>query len=651
MDTNQGYKILENIMEKLDPKIDGSSKNIIQENIDKLKTIFPDVFTESKVDFDRLKETLGQYIEDNEERYSFSWHGKSRARRISQTPSTGTLRPCKEESKNWDTTQNLFIEGDNLEVLKLLQKTYHKKVKMIYIDPPYNTGREFIYPDNYKDNLDTYLKYTGQIDDEGSKFSSNSEQSGRYHTNWLNMMYPRLKLARNLLRDDGVIFISIDDNEQSNLKKICDEIFGEDNFINGLIWKKRDGAPNDRKMGSVHEHILVFGKNKSNTSKKTKAEESFNLMPRTDKANAQYKIFNEPDGPDKRGPFRKIDATATGKGGRFVKSLYYPIENPYTKEMVYPRDGTCWRHSKENMALLQKEQRLYWGVNGTAKTPMRKLFLSETKQGMTTPSILPNMPFNQHAAREIEIIFDRKSIYETPKPVDLIKLFIQIGTQKEDLVLDFFSGSCSTANAVLNINKEDKGTRRFIMVQLPEPCKKDSDAFKAGYITISDIGKERIRRAGERIVEENQDQADIENIDIGFKVFKLASSNSKPWDTDFDHLEDALWDSVNNIKTDRTEADVLYELLLKYGLDLTLPIEERKISGKTVFSIGLGALVICLDSDITIDVVEGIGKLKQELDPEIMRVVFKDSGFKNDVVKTNAIQILKQYNIEDVKSL
>ncbi len=353
-------------MEKLDPKTDGSSKNIVQENVEKLKTIFPEIFTEGKVDFDKLKETLGEYVEDQEERYNFTWHGKSLARRMAQTPSTGTLRPCKEESKNWDTTQNLFIEGDNLEVLKLLQKIYHKKVKMIYIDPPYNTGKEFIYPDNYRDNLDTYLAYTGQKDSEGYNFSTNTELSGRYHTNWLNMMYPRLKLARNLLCEDGVIFISTDDNEVSNLRKLCDEIFGEENFIAGLIWKKRDGAPNDRKMGNIHEHIIVYGKNRLANSTRTMAEESFNLMPRTDKANSQYRVFKEPDGPDARGAFRKIDTTANAKGGRDVASLHYPLKNPYTGENVFPRDGTCWRHSKEEMRRLQEQGRLYWGVKGIA---------------------------------------------------------------------------------------------------------------------------------------------------------------------------------------------------------------------------------------------------------------------------------------------
>jgi adenine-specific DNA-methyltransferase len=676
---NQEYKILEHIMEKLDPKIDGSSKDIVQENIDKLKEVFPEAFTENKVDFNKLKEALGDYIEDREERYSFSWHGKSKARRIAQTPSTGTLRPCKEESKDWDTTQNLFIEGDNLEVLKLLQKSYHKKIKMIYIDPPYNTGNEFIYPDNYKDNLDTYLKYSCQIDDDGYKFSSNTEQSGRYHTNWLNMMYPRLKLARNLLRDDGVIFISIDDNEVSNLRKICDEIFGEENFVNTIAVKMSEAtgvkmSHVNRRLPKLKEYILFY--------KKVGITISPVSIPK-DKWDNEYK---------------HLICGVTKEELTNLKKIMF-AESSSNQDIIYA-DEICKKinlHSinklfQESDELTQEEKlkikyKNAWRiVRDVATTGGAKKIADKKKRDLNTNFFIIVTPRNKKyliksdynaSAQQprIKLLFADSYLTKNPgdfwqdikttgldnegyvdfkngkKPLKMIDRLLQQSTNNKDIILDFFAGSCTSGHAVLDLNKKDRDNRKFIMIQLPEPCNEKSKTFKIEYKTIADIGKDRIRLAGNKIVEENHDKKGIENLDIGFKVFKLDSSNIKPWDTGFDRLEDALWDSINNIKTDRTEADVLYELLLKYGLDLTLPIEEREIHGKVVFSIGLGALVICLDSDITIDVVEGIGKLKQELDPEIMRVVFKDSGFKDDVVKTNAIQILKRYNIEDVKSL
>ncbi|SDU55338.1 site-specific DNA-methyltransferase [Desulfobacula phenolica] len=624
----------EQIMETLDPKIDGSSKDIVQENIEKLKEIFPEVFTEDKIDIHKLKEALGDYTDSKEERYNFTWHGKSMARRIAQTPSTGTLRPCKEESKDGDTTGNLFIEGDNLEVLKLLQKSYHKKIKMIYIDPPYNTGKEFIYPDNYKDNLDTYLRYTGQVDDEGYKFSSNTEQSGRYHTNWLNMMYPRLKLARNLLRDDGVIFISIDDNEAANLKKICDEIFGEDNFLGTIVWKKKTNGNNMGYVPPVHDFILCYAKIIS--------DECLLGFPLEEDFIKQN--YSNPD-LDPRGLWTTSDLSANHKGP------FFSIKNPNTGKVYNPPSGRYWVFNEIDVKKRIEDGRIIFGKTGKAG-PVQKKFLSERDSTrIKAESWWDKHGMNSDGTEELKQILKKTKIFDHPKPSITIQHMINIATEKKDIIMDFFAGTAPTAHAVMKLNKQDGSTRKFIMVQLPEPCGEKSEAFKAGYKTIADIGKERIRRAGDKIVEENQDKEGIENLDIGFKVFKLDSSNIKPWDADFDNLEDALWDSIENIKKDRTQDDVLYELLLKFGLDLTLPIEERKIADKTIYVIGLGALVICLDSDITIDVVEGIGKLKQELEPEIMRVVFKDSGFKNDVVKTNAVQILRQHQIEDVKSL
>lgn len=537
-----------------------------------------------------------------------------------------------------DLASNLVIHGDNLHALKSLLPRYAGQVDLVFIDPPYNTGNEFIYPDNYKDNLDTYLEYTGQKDSEGRKFGTNAETSGRYHTNWLNMMYPRLKLARNLLRDDGVIFISIDDNEVTNLRKLCDEIFGEENFIAEIIWKKRSTPPNDKIIAAQHEYILCFSKN-SNTL-------GLNLRARS---NEQIDRYKNPDNHPK-GPWTAGDLMANVKGGRYVATLYFPIVNPRTGQEHYPSSNGNWRFNREKIELLIKNDEIYFGENDQGR-PKLKRFLCDVKEGITWTTLWDFVPFNTVGSVEMTNIFGNLTTFENPKPTGLLLEILRAGSNQEAIILDFFSGSCTTAHAVMGLNVQDNGNRKFIMVQLPEPCDEKSEAYKAGYQTIADIGKDRIRRVGDKIKSENTDKEGIENLDIGFKVFKLSSSNIKPWDADFDTLENVLLSSVDNIKDGRSEDDVLYEILLKYGLDLTIPIEQREIGGKTVYSIGFGALVICLDDAITLDVVEGIGSLKSELDPEIMRVVFKDSGFKDDVVKTNAIQILKKYGVDDVKSL
>jgi adenine-specific DNA-methyltransferase len=624
-------------MEPLDKDTDGSSLNIVESNIEQLKALFPDTVSEGKIDFDKLRETLGDAVETQEERYNFSWNGKALAKRIAQTQSTGTLRPCKAESKHWDSTQNLFIEGDNLEVLKLLQKSYHKQVKMIYIDPPYNTGKEFIYPDNYKDNLDTYLQYTHQKDEDGRKFGTNADTSGRYHTNWLNMMYPRLKLARNLLRDDGVIFISIDDNEVTNLRKLCDEIFGEDNFVADLIWEKRFTRNNDAKLMSfVTDHIIFY--RKSGALKNLRE-------PRTEKSDSIYK---NPDN-DPRGNWTSVSyISQRTKAER--KNLSYSIHNPKTSEEI-THPVNAWKYSYEQYLIHTEENRLHWGKDCENQYPRLKRFLLELNDGIVPVNFwsYKETGTSDDGTKELSNLIG-KDVFDYPKPTSLIRRMMAMTCDSYSIVLDFFSGSATTAHAVMALNAKDNGNRKFITVQLPEPCDKKTEAYKAGYKTIADIGKERIRRAGEKILEE-VDKEGIENLDIGFKVFKLDSSNIKPWDADFDNLEDTLLNIVDNIKEDRGEDDVLTEILLKYGLDLTVPIEERQVSGKAVYIIGFGALVVCLADAITLEVVEGIGHLKAELAPEVMRVVFKDSGFKDDVVKTNAIQILKQYDIDDVKSL
>lgn len=645
------------------------SADLTAENIAKLKALFPELVTETRtggqttaaLNVDVLKALIGDATAtDAEEKFGLNWHGKRRARQVALTPSTGTLRPCPDESMDWDTTQNLMIEGDNLEVLKLLQKSYAGKVKLIYIDPPYNTGKDFVYTDNFQDNIKNYLELTGQTEG-GAKISSNTDASGRYHTDWLNMMYPRLRLARSLLRDDGALFVSIDSTEVANLRGLCDEIFGGECFVIDLIWKKRDGAPNDRTIGSVHEHILVYGKSLSPNSSRTKAEDSFNLMPRTEKADAEYQVFKEVGGPDPRGKFRKIDTTANAKGGRDVASLHYGIQNPYTKELVYPRDGTCWRHSKEEMANLQADNRLYWGVNGTATTPMRKLFLAEAKNGMTTPSILPDMPLNQHAARELEVLFGKKSVFDTPKPVGLLKLMVGIGSSDGDIVLDFFSGSGSAGEAVMSLNAESNAKRRFILVQLPEPIdvNKGEQKIAAEYCdqlgvarNIAEISKERLRRARAKIRTEKPMFAG----DLGFRVFKLDTSNIRSWNPDPADLKGSLFANLVHIEPGRSNDDVLYEVLLKLGLDLCVPIAQKQIAGKAVHSIGAGTLLACLDEHIGVADAESLAlgmaqwRAEQGTATETT-AVFRDSAFENDVAKSNLAAILEQYGIKHVRSL
>ncbi|MER6359431.1 site-specific DNA-methyltransferase [Kitasatospora sp. NPDC001527] len=615
------------------------SKDLVADNIEQLRKLFPSIFTEGKVDFGALRELLGDAIEEGDEKFGLTWFGKRNARRIALKPSTATLLPRLEDSVGWDTTQNIMIEGDNLEVLKLLQKSYANKVKLIYIDPPYNTGKDFIYPDSFQESIQNYLELTGQTGRDGGRLSSNSETSGRYHSAWLDMMYPRLFLARQLMSEDGAIFISIDSTEVANLRLICDEIFGSDCFIIDLIWRKRDGAPNDRTVGSVHDHILVYGKALASNSTRTLAEERFNLMPRTAKADGEYKVFREPNGPDPRGAFRKIDTTANAKGGRDVASLHYGITNPYTGDVVYPREGTCWRHSQEEMERLQADGRLYWGVNGTGTTPMRKLYRSEAKDGMTTPSILPDMPFNQHAARELEVLFGRKSIFDTPKPVDLLRLLVRIGSNPGDIVMDFFAGSGSTGSAVLRSNSEGMGDRRFILVQLPEPT------GLRDFPTIADITRARLRSSVEAAAGAQSEA------DTGFRSFSLGEGNVVRWDTSRQDFEQQAFEHIDNIREARTEQDVLFELLLSQGLDLASVVDSRMFGGVHVFATGGGLLFACLpptgsiNKDNSEEIAQGVIDWRDELLPEAdVTVFFKDVAFADDVAKANLVAILEQHD-------
>ncbi|MDH5508837.1 MAG: site-specific DNA-methyltransferase [Nitrospinota bacterium] len=623
-------------MEKM-TKQDGKSLDMVKGNLEALKTIFPEAFTEDGVNFETLRQLLGDEVDDGEEKYGLNWHGKKKARQIALTPSLGTLRPCPEESVDWNTTQNLFIEGDNLEVLKLLQKSYANKVKMIYIDPPYNTGKEFIYPDKFQDNLDTYLKYTGQKDDEGFKVSSNTESSGRYHTNWLNMIYPRLKLARNLLRDDGVIFISIDDNESTNLRIICNDIFGEENFIGSLIWKRRvSSAMADNNVSSDHDYVVCY--QKGNLKGFAGFEKDF-------------KRYSNPDN-DKRGPWISDNLTV-GMNSSMRPNQAYDLVDPKTGSTYPYNPNRVWAFIPETMNRMIAEGRIIF-PDDPAKRPMQKRFQNELNNTHNPFStlMLDRVGLNTEATRTIQDVMER-NVFEYSKPVSLLKTLVpQICVSKNDIVLDFFAGSCVTAHAVLDLNKDGDDNLKFVMVQLPEPCDEKSEAFKGGYKTIADIGKERIRRVAAKIKEETP----LYQGDLGFKVFKLDSSNIQTWNPDRDDLEQTLLDHADHLVEGRSEEDVLYELLLKRGVDLTVPIEQKEVSGKAVYSIGYGVLFTCLDTSISRDDVEslaqGIVAWHEELKPESdTQVVFRDSAFADDIAKTNMTAILEQNGIAHVRSL
>ena len=601
----------------INSKLNGESKNIIQDNVSKLKEIFPEIVTEDKIDFDKLKLILGKNVDDDSEKYSFTWPGKNQSIKESQKTSSGTLRPCKEESKNWDSTENLYIEGDNLEVLKLLQKSYNNKIKMIYIDPPYNTGKDFIYSDNYKDNLENYLELSGQVVKEGEresigiKLSTNTETTGRYHSNWLNMMYPRLKLARNLLSKDGVIFISIDENELDNLKKICNEIFGEICFIGTIVRKRRQSQANlSKNISPIHEYILIYGKNEG---------ELLNRAP----ANIDESKYKNPDN-DKRGVY--VTMPCTNKGGS-----RYKIKTP-TGRIIDEE----WRFKEETYWNLFNDNRIVFPKGGNGK-PRYKLFLEEKKkQGVLPNTWFDNLSSNQEASKEIKSLFNDKLIFDTPKPVELIKYLINLGSNANDIILDFFAGSSTTAEAIFKSNSKEYSNKKFILVQIPESTNEKSIAYNEGHTNICEIGKERIRRAGDKILEES----DNKDLDIGFKVFKLDSSNLEKWDPDYNNLEQTLLTNKENIKPDRTELDLIYEIMIKYGIDLTLPIEKLN----NIYSIGYGALLICLEDNITKEITEEIIKLKSD---NITRVVFKESGFKSDADKTNIKETLRINNIDE----
>ena len=630
-------------------KLDGLTLDLESANKDKLRAVFPECFTEGRLDIDKLLSLCGEYITDDFEKYEFKWKGKSDCLRLAQKRSTATLRPVPGDSVNWGTTQNLYIEGDNLEVLKLLQKSYFRKVKMIYIDPPYNTGNDFVYEDDFADPLARYKEVTAQTT------KSNPETMGRYHTNWLNMMYPRLRLAANLLRDDGIIFISIDDTEAANLRKLCDEIMGEENFRSDISWQKRYTRSNNTvDFTTVIEHIFVYSKSSAF---------NVNLLPRTEAADSRY---SNPDG-DPRGVW---------KGASFLNpatpaqrpNLCYPITNPNTGTTTHPTTN-AWRRSEDIYKELLADNRLYWGLDGKSAVPSIKMFLSEAR-GLTPI----NFWEHEYAGNTDEGTADLLAlmgakIFENPKPVKLIIRALEHATflDQNDVILDFFSGSATTAHAVMQLNAEDGSHRKFIMVQLDEPCEEKSEAYKAGYKNICEIGKERIRRAGEKIVEERahllntakagalqrgevyaefttsskalEAQAEIrKKLDIGFRVFKLADSNMKDvYYTPGEITQQSLSGMVSNIKEDRTDLDLLFGCLLEWGLPLSMPYSAEQLEDCTVHTYNDGDLIACFDQNVPESVVKEIAKRKP------LRAVFRDCSFADSPAKINVFEIFKLY--------
>ena len=611
-------------------EMDGKSEDLVKDNIQALGRLFPEVLCDGKIDFHKLRNLLGDAIDNAGDRYNFTWHGKDAALRLSQTPSLGTLRPCKEESKDWDTTQNLYIEGDNLEVLKLLQKSYHGKVKMIYIDPPYNTGGDFVYPDDFQDSIANYKKVTGQTDDKGKTYSTNSETSGRFHTDWLNMIYPRLRLARNLLADDGVIFLSIDYNENARLRMCCDEIFGEENFIGEIYWESKTKSQNTKtsynKLQPKAEMIFVYAKH---------PKYRFNLISKGEK---EYPLTDE------KGVYREYPVEVmNANGNRGRQSMIFPISADGIS--VTPPEGKQWQIGQDTVDFYKERNDIFIRDN-KAIIKMRPDYEKSENTEPFWGFFSKEFGTAESAKKELSAIVENHG-FDTVKPVEIIKRLVFHVTDADSIVLDFFSGSGTTAQAVMQLNSEDSGNRRFIMVQLPEPCSADSMPAQAGYKNICEIAKERIRRAGQSIVDGCAGGADT--LDVGFRVFKLDTSNLKKWQppTDADNLEQTLQESVNNIAPGRTEEDLLYEIILKMGFDLSWPIECREVGGVQVFVVAAGALFICLADNITPAVAEGMVKLHQELAPEVWKVVCRDTGFRDDAAKVNVREILKAEGLDD----
>lgn len=686
------------------------SLNKVDDNIKRIGALFPNCITERKredgtveyaIDFDILKQELSSVVvEGSEERYQFTWPDKKKSILLANAPIAKTLRPCREESVDFDNTENLYIEGDNLDVLKLLQETYLGKIKMIYIDPPYNTGNDFVYNDDFAESADEYLANSGQFDEEGNRLVTNTESNGRFHTDWLNMIYPRLKIAKDLLAEDGIIIISIDDHELSGLRSLCDEVFGESNFVANVVWQKIHSVKNDaRYFSENHEYAVIYARNIDSIK--------VGLLPRTAEMNDRYK---NPDN-DPRGPWQSGDLVASGErsNGHFI------VKSPITgKEFDVPQ-GKHWVYSKDNLQKLVDDNQVWFGLDGNS-FPRKKRFLCDVQDGRT-PSTLwlaEEVGHNQSATREVKAIFDDEKYFDFPKPIAYIKQFARLLSNKDCVVLDFFSGSATTAHAVMQLNAEDGGNRKFIMIQLPEETDEKSEAYKAGYKSICEIGKERIRRAGAKIkrdalnktkrqqildslyeekqhfikeqdkswvemycsgeltlealktqligtnhlleeIEEFIDKLtvqfkmDINNFDTGFRVLKLDSTNMKDVYYNPADYELNLFDTLaDNIKEDRTPEDLLFQVMLDLGVLLSSKIEESTIGGKKVFTVAPNTdkcLVACFDENVTEDVITEIAKKQPYY------FVMRDSSIANDSVATNFEQIFATYSPNTVRKV
>lgn len=609
--------------------------NIVDENIKRIGELFPNCLTERlndngkpevAIDFDQLRQELSRdIVEGNEERYQFTWPDKRNAIRLANTPTTDTLRPCREESVDFDTTQNLYIEGDNLEVLKLLRENYLGKVKMIYIDPPYNTGNDLIYKDKFGKDKQEYIHNSGQEDEEGNRLVNNTESNGRFHTDWLNMIYPRLKVARDLLSEEGAIFISIDDHEEHNLKKICDEVYGVQNFIACVVWQ-RTYAPISLKkyFSESHEFCYIYAKEIG--------QFKMNLLPRSDKQNKDYK---NPDN-DPRGVWKVGNLTV----GPAVEKQIYPITGP-TGKIFMPPSGYCWRFTKERFEELLKDNRIWFGVSGD-NSPVPKLFLSEVQDGVTPMTLwtFEEVGHGQEATREFRGLM-KQSVFTNPKPLRYMNRFLQIGSKKDSLILDFFSGSATTAHAVMQLNAEDGGHRKYIMVQLPEETAENSEARKAGYKNICEIGKERIRRAGKKIKEEHPEAKDL---DIGFRVLKLDSSNMEDvYYTPEQFTQHTLFE--DNIKPDRTDEDLLFQMMTELGVSLSAKIERTEIAGKRVWDVDDGYLLACFDEDVNETTITEIARKQPYY------FVMRDKSLRSDQVADNFEQIFKHYSKDTIRKI
>ena len=613
-------------------KLELNSVDGTQLNLEALYQIAPSCFTEVKddktgelrrvVNFTALRQLLGDNaVEDTDEMYQFTWPGKQEARREVARPTTKTLRPVVEDSVDWDNTQNLYIEGDNLEVLKLLQKSYMGKVKMIYIDPPYNTGNDFVYDDDFVVSQDDYDLFAGNIDELGNRYRKNTETNGRFHSDWCSMMYSRLMVARSLLTEDGVIFISIDDNEQKNLKNICDEIYGSTNFLAQVIWERAFSPINLMKHFSPsHDYILVYAKNGENAV--------CNGIKRSEEANDRY---SNPDN-DPRGVWSSSDISV----GPAIQENVYTITTPSGRE-VEPPAGRSWSLSRKAFRERLQDNRIWFGPDGNG-VPRIKRFLSELRKTGVTPMTIwkhTEVDHSQGATQKLAKLFDGKKYFDYPKPVTLIQRCISLYSNKDSLILDFFSGSSTTAHAVMQLNAEDGGKRKYIMVQLPEETPEDSEARKAGYNTIPEIAKERIRRAGKKIKEESP--LTTQNLDTGFRVFRLADSNFeevKKAPAEYDQSQLDLF--LNNVKSDRTDLDLLFGAMLSWGVQLSLPMTSEEVDGKMIYSVNDGDLVACFANDITENIVKAMA------DKQPLRVLFRDSCFARDDAKINVFETLKQ---------